>query len=70
MRLSQNNKLEVGAQFTYEKVQQKSNPSEALGLSTYTNEATNKLLKIRRAWLPKLEIIINHPSLARLPSSA
>jgi len=51
------------------KIQQKSKPSEALGISTYTNEATNSFLKIREAWFPKLEIIFNHPPLAQLPSS-
>ncbi len=50
--------------------QKKVDPSEALCLSTYTNEAMNIFLKIREAWLPKLEIIISHPPLARLPSSA
>ena len=52
------------------KIQQKSDPSEALGLSTYKNEATNSFLKITEAWLPKLEIIISHPPLARLPANA
>ena len=45
-------------------------PNEALGLSTYATEAPNSSLKIREAWLPKLEIIISHPPLHRLPSSA
>jgi len=48
----------------------KSHPNEALGLSTYKSEATNNFLKIREAWLPKVEITINHIPLARLPSSA
>ena len=52
------------------KIQQKSHPSEALGLSTYTNEATNNFLKIREAWLPKLEIVISYPPLVRLPANA
>ena len=72
MKLSQNISLKLSRVYISKsttKIQQKSDPSEALGLYTYTNEATNNFLKIREAWLPKLEIIINHPPLARLPSS-
>lgn len=63
-------KLEVEQSFTIAKVQQKFDPSEALGLSTYTTKAPNSFLKIREAWLPKLEINISYPPLARLPPSA
>ena len=69
----QDNNLEVEKSLHkqyYSKIQQKSIPSEALGLYTYTNEAINDILKIREAWLPKLEIIVSHPPLARLPANA
>jgi len=42
-------------------------PNEVLGLSTYTTGTPNISLKIREAWLPKLDINISYPSLARLP---
>jgi len=70
MKLSQKISSKFEQSFHKKKFQPKSDPSEALGLSTYTNEATNNFLKIREAWLPKLKIIICHPPLARLPSSA
>jgi len=69
----QDNKLEVEQSYisnTAAKIQQKFNPSEALGLYTYTNEAPNSFLKIREAWLPKLEKNISYPPLARLPANA
>ena len=67
----------VSLKFSRAKLQQKfenltnfQQPNEALGLSTYTTEASNNFLKIREAWLPKLEINISYPPLARLPPSA
>ena len=45
-------------------------PNEALGLSTYTTETPNSFLKIREAWLPKLEINRSYPPLIQLPPSA
>jgi len=42
-------------------------PNEALGLYTYITEALNSFLKIREAWLQKLEINGSYPPLARLP---
>ena len=42
-------------------------PNEALGLSTYITESPNSFLKIREAWLPKLEIKRSYPPIARLP---
>ena len=62
-------KLEVEQSFTIAKVQQKFDPSEALGLSTYTIEAPNSFLKIREAWLPKLDINKGYPPLAQQPPS-
>jgi len=50
----QDNKLEVEQSYisnTAEKIQQKFDPREALGFSTYTNEAPNNFLKIKEAWL-------------------
>ena len=41
--------------------------NEALGLSTYATGASKISLKIREAWLPRLEIDDNYSSLARLP---
>jgi len=60
----------VSSKFEQSLHKKKIDPSEALGLSTYTSEATNSFLKIREAWLPKLEITINHLPLASLLSSA
>ena len=60
----------VSSKLSREKLQQKFDLSEAIGLSTYTTEAPNSFLKIREAWLPKLEINISYPPLARLPLSA
>ena len=63
-------KLEVEQSKAAAKIQQKFYHSEAIGLFTYTSEASNNFLKIREAWLPKLEINISYPPLAQLPPSA
>ena len=60
----------ISSKFEQSVHKKKYDPSEALGLSTYTSEATNSFLKIREAWLQKLEITLNYPPLAQLPSSA
>ena len=59
----------ISSKFEQSLHKKKSDPSEALGLSTYTNEATKNFFKIKEAWLPKLEIIISHPPLSQLPSN-
>ena len=62
-------KLEVEQSKTATKIQQKLDPSEALGFYTYTTKAPNIFLKIKKDWLLKLEINISYPSLAQLPPS-
>ena len=41
-------------------------PNEALGLSTYITGSPNNSLKIKEAWLPKLEIDSSYTPLAWL----
>jgi len=60
----------INSKFEQSLHKQKYDPSEALIISTYKNEATNSFLKIMEAFLPKLELIISHPPLAQLPSNA
>ena len=64
----------VSSKLSREKLQKKcenltsiQKTNEALGLSTYTIGASNSSLKIREAWLPKLEIDSSYTPLARLP---
>jgi len=65
----QESKLEMSRAKLQQKFENWTNfqqPNEALGLSTYTTGAPKNSLKIREAWLLKLEIDSSYPPLARL----